>query len=421
MSNWKKVRLGDVCKIKHGFAFKGEYFTDTPNNNILLTPGNFAIGGGYKCNKEKYYSGFIPTGYILNPGDIVVTMTDLSKAGDTLGYSVKIPQDRRIYLHNQRIGLVEFLTDSVLPNFIYWLMRSNNYQRFIVNSSTGSTVKHTSPTSIQSYEFLLPPLAEQERIGKILGALDDKIDCNNRINCNLEEQAAALFRRWFVDFEFPDSNGNPYRSSGGSFIDCPLGKIPTGWNIGKLEEYIEFDPREKIDKSSEYLFFDMKCLSNTDCAIKEGVYRMTTSASSFRNLDTLLAKITPCLENGKTGFVMNLKDNQIARGSTEFVVLRSKGKVSPFWIYLLARSSEFRDLAIQSMTGSSGRQRVQYSTIKNIEVATHTNAMNKFHRLIEPLFTQLNKKNKENRSLADLRDTLLPKLMNNEIKTEQTI
>ena len=103
---WKKCKIGDVVDIKHGFAFKGEFFSDEPTNNILLTPGNFRIGGGFKADKFKYYNSDFPKEYILKPNDIIVTMTDLSKDGDTLGYSAIVPDyGQKILLHNQRLGL----------------------------------------------------------------------------------------------------------------------------------------------------------------------------------------------------------------------------------------------------------------------------------------------------------------------------
>lgn len=103
---WTMTTLGGAAEIKHGYAFKGEYISDVENDNILLTPGNFLVGGGWKEGK-KYYSGEIPGEYVLHQGDLVVTMTDLSKDGDTLGFPALIPNSpKKKYLHNQRVGLV---------------------------------------------------------------------------------------------------------------------------------------------------------------------------------------------------------------------------------------------------------------------------------------------------------------------------
>ena len=178
-----RYRLGDVAEIKHGYAFKGEYFCDEPTDYLLLTPGNFAIGGGFQ-EKPKYYNGSIPENYVLAKDDLIVTMTDLSKQGDTLGYSALVPASDR-YLHNQRIGLVSMKNENVLKNFVYWLMRTLDYQRFIVNHASGSTVKHTSPKTILSYGFDAPSITEQQTIVATLTALDDKISNNKAVNHHL--------------------------------------------------------------------------------------------------------------------------------------------------------------------------------------------------------------------------------------------
>jgi type I restriction enzyme, S subunit len=188
---WEKVTLGEIIQIKHGWAFKGEYFSEEPTDDILLTPGNFNIGGGFKGNKLKYYKGEFPQDYILNENDVIVTMTDLSVNADTLGYSAKIPNwEGKQFLLNQRVGLVKLINNKYDIDYIYWLMRSYNYQRFVANSATGATVKHSSPTKICSYIFNAPSDKDtQLRIANILSAYDDLIENNMKRIKLLEEQA----------------------------------------------------------------------------------------------------------------------------------------------------------------------------------------------------------------------------------------
>ena len=188
-----KCKLGDYIRIKHGFAFKGEYITAENNGVVLVTPGNFEIGGGFKEDKCKFFNGDYPKEYVLSPYDLIVTMTDLSKQGDTLGYSALVPKTNRVYLHNQRIGLVDVYNPKADKMFIYWLMRTQKYQKTIVATSSGSTVKHTSPSRIYDVEVDLPPIDVQKKIAAILSALDEKIAINRAINDNLQQQAAALF------------------------------------------------------------------------------------------------------------------------------------------------------------------------------------------------------------------------------------
>ena len=175
-SEWSERSLGDLITIKHGFAFSGEHISKNQGKCVLVTPGNFAIGGGSKEGNAKYFHGEYPEEYVFTPGDLVVTMTDLSKTADTLGYSARIPTETgKIYLHNQRIGKVLPKSPEAEPDFIYWVMRHCDYRDWIVNTATGSTVRHTSPSRILEYSFMLPTLGEQKAIAHILGTLDDKI------------------------------------------------------------------------------------------------------------------------------------------------------------------------------------------------------------------------------------------------------
>lgn len=123
------MKLGELIEIKHGYAFSGEHIVEDDNGIVLVTPGNFRIGGGFKEEKCKFFDGEIPADYVLKEGDFIVTMTDLSKTIDTLGYSALVPKSKRTYLHNQRIGLVTFKSDECDRGYIYWLMRTREYQR----------------------------------------------------------------------------------------------------------------------------------------------------------------------------------------------------------------------------------------------------------------------------------------------------
>ncbi|WP_197019494.1 restriction endonuclease subunit S [Thalassolituus oleivorans] len=201
-AEWPLKTLSDFIKIKHGFAFKGEYFKNEATDDLLVTPGNFAIGGGFKADKFKYYDGPVAQDYILQKGDLVVTMTDLSKQADTLGYSAIIPYflGKRL-LHNQRVGLVDFKNNEIDKTYLYFLLRSKEYRNHVLGGVTGTTVKHTSPTKILSYQFRKPAIEKQVEIGRQLIVLEKKIQLNRQINQTLESMAQAIFQSWFVDFD----------------------------------------------------------------------------------------------------------------------------------------------------------------------------------------------------------------------------
>ena len=245
---WTEIILGELIDIRHGFAFKGQFIHDEPNGHVLLTPGNFAIGGGFKGDKLKYYNGVVPEEFILHKGDVIVTMTDLSKQSDTLGYPAFVPacNEGRRYLHNQRIGKIT-LKDiaSTDARYIYYVMCSTECRNEVLASATGTTVKHTSPDRIKRFRFSLPPLQEQRTIAHILGTLDDKIELNMRMNETLEASARALFKSWFVDFD-PVRAKMEGRHTGlpqdiadlfpDRLVDSEMGEIPEGWEVTSLKD-----------------------------------------------------------------------------------------------------------------------------------------------------------------------------------------
>ena len=178
------VRLADLVEIEHGMAFKGEYFVDVPTSDLLVTPGNFAIGGGFDASKAKYYDGPVDDRYVLRPGDLLVTMTDLSRGSDTLGSPAVVPQSDQVrYLHNQRIGRVRVTKPEVVDvHYLYAALRTEAYRQAVVATATGTTVRHTSPTRIREVSIPLPSLREQRAIASVLMALDDKIESDNRLS-----------------------------------------------------------------------------------------------------------------------------------------------------------------------------------------------------------------------------------------------
>lgn len=156
---WSETELSKLFSIKHGYAFKGEYFSDEETSKILLTPGNFKVGGGLKLEKKKFYKedGPIPEDYILSENDLLITMTDLSKMSDTLGYPMLVPKFEGVkFLHNQRLGLVIPVIDDFPKYFVYHLLQDYRYRAFIVGSATGTSVKHTAPKKITSFKFCIP-------------------------------------------------------------------------------------------------------------------------------------------------------------------------------------------------------------------------------------------------------------------------
>ncbi|MDJ0355460.1 restriction endonuclease subunit S [Paenarthrobacter sp. PH39-S1] len=198
MSDISAIRLYEVLQVKHGFAFPGDEFGDDPAYPTLVTPGNFAIGGGFKDTKPKTFLGPYPESYRLAPNDLIVTMTDLSKEGDTLGLPALVPSTGE-YLHNQRIGLVEITDPFRLDKFfLNYMLRTSAYRAHIIGTASGSTVRHTSPSRIGDYKTNIPPLMVQRAIAEVLGALDDKIAANTKLAATAVQLMHASYRRMMI-------------------------------------------------------------------------------------------------------------------------------------------------------------------------------------------------------------------------------
>lgn len=237
MSDWPVASLREKMAIKHGFPFKGEFFSAEETDHIVLTPGNFFEEGGFKRQpgKEKFYTGDVPEEYLHDEGDLIVAMTE--QAAGLLGSCARVPKSRT-YLHNQRLGLITTNAEVLLKEYVYHLFKTNTVREQIRLTSSGSKVKHTSPERIYDVKVPLPDVAEQEKIVALLDAIEDKIQLNNRINNELEAMAKTLYDYWFVQFDFPDVKGEPYKTTGGIMEYNSLLKreIPHGWKAGTLED-----------------------------------------------------------------------------------------------------------------------------------------------------------------------------------------
>jgi type I restriction enzyme S subunit len=279
----------------------------------------------------------------------------------------------------------------------------------VASQAAGAATPIINKSRFSELTIRVPPLFLQSRIAAILSVYDDLIENNTRRIAILEEMARALYQEWFVHFRFPGHERVP-------LVDSPLGPIPDGWEIKVASEVLEVNPRIRSDRGALKPFVLMSGLSEHSMLISDVQIKETNSGARFQNGDTLLARITPCLENGKTSYVDILPSgSDVAHGSTEFIVLRGRTVCSEF-VYLLARSDSFRDHAIKSMTGATGRQRVRNECFDTFYLAEpDQETMTQFKTIIEPMFQAILLLAKKNENLRTTRDLLLPKLISGEI------
>ena len=307
---------------------------------------------------------------------------------------------------NAIIGKVKENHDG---KFLFYLLKNIDLN----DQRSGSSQPLINQSTLNALNVKLPEDKETQRlIAAILSALDEKIELNRQTNATLEAIAQAIFKEWFVDFNFPGATGE--------MQDSKLGSIPKGWRTGTLTDLIELNPKTSLKKGIIAKYVEMKDLSTGNVTINSFIAREFSSGSKFQQGDTLLARITPCLENGKTGFVDFLEKDESGWGSTEFIVMRGKGFISPYFVYCFARQQSFREFAIQSMVGSSGRQRVVESILSEFPcVIPAEENMTEYNSIAEPIFLKLKECADQCAILAKIRDNLLPRLLSGEVCIEE--
>jgi type I restriction enzyme S subunit len=380
---------------------------------------------GVDITKRDFKQGTIPVVSSGGIGGFHDTFTDvapgviLGRKG-LVGSVYYLPTD--YWAHDTTLWVKDFKGNH--PKYVYYFFRS--IAATLRDLDVGSANPTLNRNHVHPIETRWAPIDEQKAIAHILGTLDDKIELNRKTNETLEAMAKALFKSWFVDFDpvRAKAEGRPTGLPAvisdlfpDSFEDSELGEIPSGWATGRLEEILEIDPPRQLRRGSVSPYLEMKGVPTSGHSAVDVILREFSSGSKFRNGDTLLARITPCLENGKTAFVDFLKDGEIGWGSTEFIVICGRREETNPFAYYLARSEVFRNNAIQNMVGSSGRQRVPSDAVSGFTLQMPPEEiLVKFGLLASDLMRRISANADQSVILSKIRDTLLPKLISGELR-----
>lgn len=391
MGEWKQSRLGDLTtKIGSGAtprgggdSYKEEGISLIRSQNILdfrFSPSGLA---------------FIDDSQARELANVAVSKDDvlLNITGDSVARCCKVDQNVLPARVNQHVAIIRGKKDLLSQDFLLYSLIFNKDLLYQL-SEIGATRRALTKGMLENFLILSPTLKEQEESSAPLALIDEKIDLLGTQIRTLEAMAALVFWQTFQ---------NPY------------GNHP----LCTLEEFLDVNPYRPLRRGFSSTYLEMSEL-RTDAFHPDGWFdREFSSGTKFKNGDTLLARITPCLENGKTCFVSFLKDDEVAWGSTEYIVLRSKPMLHSFFSYVLAKNPAFRDFAIGCMSGSSGRQRVEVSHLMGYELNMPSpSEIESFNSAIEPLVQKLNANFEEIRSLTQMRDSLLPKLMSGDVRLD---
>ncbi|MBF6289691.1 restriction endonuclease subunit S [Nocardia cyriacigeorgica] len=400
MSNWRRVTLGELCHEAGGGIQTGPFgsqlhasdyvATGTPSvmpqnigDNRIEIDGIARVSAGDVARLAKYQ---------LELGDIVY-----SRRGDV---------ERRALVREENVGWLcgtgclrvripdEGIHDARFVSYALGLAESRLWIR---RHAVGATMLNLNTSILGEVPLRVPRIEVQRAIAEVLGALDDKIAANDRICEVSRELLAAMFARMAVDVDAPESESV------------------------KLDEIVEINPREALSgsKNADVVYLDMRNLPDNAITVSGWSSRPARGGARFRNGDTLLARITPCLENGKVGYVDFLEDGAVGVGSTEFIVLRSRGDLPSVFSYFLCVSPRFRDYAIRHMVGTTGRQRLSPSDVGVYNVRRpDPGAVSEFGEVSEGLMRRVKAAVDESRHLARTRDELLPLLMSGKLRVK---
>jgi len=386
--NWEIVKLGDIVTFQRGFDLPKSNFK---NGNYPVIGSNGIIG---QHNKFKAKGPGITIGRSGNLGEPYYIENDYWPHNTTL-FSIKF--------HNS------------YPRFIYYLLKRMKLNRF----NAGSAVPTLNRNHIHPIKVIVPKdITEQKRISDILSSLDKKIEINNKINVILEKIAQLLFKHWFIDFEFPNEQGQPYKSSGGEFIDSELRKIPKGWKICKLLDCGKIICGKTPPKSNKNYFggnvpFIKIPDMHNNVFILKTVDSLTEKGKKFQENKTIPAKsiIVSCIAT--VGL--------ISITSSESQTNQQINSLIPFYepnlYYIYFKLKTLKDYF--NTLGSSGSATLNINTkiFSNIKVIMPTNnILEKFNKIVSPIFNSILLNSRENLKLSQIRDSLLPKLITGKIR-----
>lgn len=346
---------------------------------------------------------------------------------------VDILEDDEIAFGSTEFFVLRPIDNKLDSQFLYYLFRTKKVREIIIKSMTGTSGRQRAQKdSILEYKCEVPTIEYQRKIAIILKNLDDKIEINKKIIANLEELSQTLFKRWFVDFEFPDEDGNPYKSSGGEMIDSELGKIPKNWRKTTLGNYIDLDKGlsykgKFLDKKNE-IEESIPLLSLSNFQFYSGFKNEKTKYyfGDFKDKhkvkagDIIIAATDLTQDRkmlGAPALVPNLNENMIY----SLDVFKVKESTLPKYVaYFLMQTNKYREFVEGSATGTTVL-RVSKDMILKVPIIIDLNIANEFNEIIKKYMQKIEKLNTENEILVDLRDTLLPKLMSGEIEIPDDI
>lgn len=407
MTNWKKLKIEDCAEVIGGgtpSTKKKEYWDGdiswiTPKD--LSNYNNRYISKGSRNISEK---GLKYSSARLLPKNSVLLTTRAP-----IGY---LAISKKELATNQGFKSL-IMKNGNVPEFFYYLLKNNINK--LLQYASGTTFMELNATNLKSIEFYIPEVYEQKRIASILSALDDKIELNNKTNKILEEMAQTIFKEWFINFNFPNEDGKPYKKSGGEMIDSELGKIPKGWKIDIISNFFNVTigktpPRKEIECFSKNCK-DTKWVSISDMG-NSGLFIVDTSeyltSEAIKKYNVNIVPQNTVILSFKLTIGRVSITSEYMTTNEAIAHFNSDNNFINEYLYFYLKNFNYRVLG----NTSSIAEAINSKIIKSIKIIIpKENTLNKFHNAVFDMFNLIKNNQIENEKLSNIRDSLLPKLM----------
>ena len=403
-----KHKLGELIEVTRGASLSGQFYAEE-GEFVRLTLGNFNMnGGGFKENTSKtdlYYTGTVKDEFILNKDDIITPLTEQSLG--LLGTTARIPESGK-YIQSQDVALVKCKKGLLDPNFCYYLISSSVVRQQLSAGAQQTKIRHTSPDKIKDCTVWIPELEVQKRIGRILSDIDEKIALNRQINDNLEAMAKQLYDYWFVQFDFPNEEGKPYRTSNGAMVwnEKLKREIPQGWDNGVLADVANITMGQSPEGSSynengEGVIFYQ---GSTDFGLRfPKIRQYTTAPSRYANKGDILMSV-----RAPVG-ALNIANNNCCIGRGLSALSSKIGSMTHLYYLMNDFRLKFERMNSAGTTFGS----ITKDELLNLPVVIPIKSIiSGFEKVCDPIFDKQMVIGEEINALTRLRDELLPLLMN---------
>ena len=385
----------NFIEVSRGTTLSGIHYSTT-GEYIRLTLGNFNEKSGFKENTSKkdiFYIGKIKPEFILKKGDIITPLTEQTYG--LLGATAKIPESNK-YIQSQDIGLIKCKEGKLAPSFCYYLISSPMVRKQLSAAAQQTKIRHTSPSKIKDVVVIVPEYSNQIRIGTLLDALTNKIELNNKINSELEQMAKTLYDYWFIQFEFPDGNGGAYKSPM-TYNEVLKREIPTGWEVKNVDELCDVITGKE----------------DANFATPDGKYAFFTCGDDILKCDEAVFKGKSILIAGNGNFNVKYYEGEFNAYQRTYVLIPDDD------IYIGVMYRAMLDSISRFAKGSNGSivKFITKGDIANTKVIIPSDK-----NLLKPLnniLSSIEKNKKQNQKLAEIRDFLLPMLMNGQVSVIQ--